>query len=214
MNAGEIVYLIDDDCGVRHSVSALLESAHMSVVAFDSAASFLQQSRADDASCILLDLQLPGISGLDLQSKLTEKNSPPVIFISGRSDVPSTVRAMKAGAMEFLVKPVPSDVLLAAVRAAIAKDKLLREERAELARLRHRYSLLSLRERNVLPLVVSGLMNKQSAAMLGIAEVTLQVHRRQIMSKMEADSLADLVRMAARLDIPITPRALIRAFRR
>src|SRR4029453_16036700 len=133
MNAGEIVYLIDDDCGVRHSVSALLESAHMSVVAFDSAATCLQQSRANEASCILLDLQLPGISGLDLQSKLAEQNSPPVIFISGRSDVTPPGRAMKGGPIEFQVKPVPSDVLLAAVRAAIAKDKLLREERAELA---------------------------------------------------------------------------------
>lgn len=210
MVAGDVVYLVDDDARIRTSISALLESAQIHVVAFDSAASFFQQSSPEAAACLVLDLQLPGISGLELQSKLGAENSPPVIFISGRSDVPSTVQAMKAGAVEFLVKPVPAHELITAVHAAVAKGKRLREERAELARLRDCYSRLSLREREVFPLVVSGLMNKQSASVLGIAEVTLQVHRRQLMAKMEADSLADLVRIAARLEIPLTPRETAR----
>ncbi|MEJ1961125.1 MAG: response regulator [Gammaproteobacteria bacterium] len=168
---------------------------------FDSAADFLECSRSDEAACLVLDVQLPDISGLELQGRLADDNSPPVIFISGHSDVPSTVRAMKAGAIEFLLKPVPGEVLLTSVRAALAKDKIARRQRSELTRLRERYSRLSQREREVFPLVVSGLLNKQSASVLGIAEVTLQVHRRQIMSKMEAGSLAELVRIATRLGI-------------
>jgi len=206
MARDEVVYLVDDDCGVRQSIGGLLESAGLQLVSFESAADFLGHVRPCDAACLILDLQLPGISGLELQSKLADENSPPVIFISGRSDVPSTVKAMKAGAVEFLVKPISPDVLLASVQGALAKDRLQRKQRDELARLRSLYSLLSHREREVLPLIVSGLLNKQSAAVLGIAEVTLQVHRRQIMSKMEAGSLAELVRMATRLGIPLTSR--------
>ena len=197
----EVVYVIDDDRGVRESIGGLLKSAGLQFLSFESAAGFLECFRSDDAACLILDLQLPDISGLELQGRLADDNSPPVIFISGHSDVPSTVRAMKAGAVEFLLKPVPGEVLLASVRAALAKDKLVRQQRSEVARLRERYSRLSLREREVLPLVVSGLLNKQSASVLGIAEVTLQVHRRQILSKMEAGSLADLVRIATRLGI-------------
>jgi len=214
MVANEVVYLIDDDCGVRQSIGSLLESAQIAVVTFESAAAFLEYGQVKQAACLLLDLQLPGVSGLELQSRLGQDDSPPVIFISGRSDVPSTVSAMKAGAIEFLLKPVPSDVLLKAVYSAISKNRLIRRERNELAQLRESYSSLSQREREVLPLVVSGLMNKESASVLGIAEVTLQVHRRQIMAKMGADSLAGLVRMAARLDIPITARDIMRNARR
>jgi FixJ family two-component response regulator len=214
MVTDEVVYLIDDDYGIRQSISALLESADVGVVAFESAGMFLERARIDQAACLLLDLELPGLSGLELQSRLAHDDSPPVIFISGRSDVPSTIRAMKAGAMEFLLKPVSSEVLLTAVHSAIARNREIRGERNELTQLRQRYSSLSQREREVLPLVVSGLMNKESASLLGIAEVTLQVHRRQILAKMGADSLADLVRMATRLDIPITSRAVMRAVRR
>ena len=206
MAADEVVYLIDDDCGVRLSIGGLLASAGLQLVSFASAADFLGNVRPGDAACLILDLQLPGISGLELQGKLADEDSPPVIFISGRSDVPSTVQAMKAGAMEFLVKPISADVLLASVQAALAKDRLMRKQRDELASLRGRYSRLSHREREVLPLIVSGLLNKQSASVLGIAEVTLQVHRRQIMTKMEANSLAELVRMATRLGIPLFSR--------
>lgn len=206
MATDEVVYLVDDDCGVRQSIGGLLESAGLQLVSFASAADFLGHVRASDAACLILDLQLPGISGLELQGKLADENSPPVIFISGRSDVPSTVQAMKAGAVEFLVKPISPDVLLASVQAALAKDRLLRMQREELARLRDHYSLLSHREREVLPLIVSGLLNKQSASVLGIAEVTLQVHRRQIMTKMQAGSLAELVRMATQLGIPLISR--------
>ena len=214
MLAHEVVYLVDDDGGVRQSISELLKSADIDVVAFDSAAAFLEHGKFEQAACLLLDLQLPEVSGLELQNRLGGNDVPPIIFITGRNDVPSTVRAMKAGAIEFLLKPVPSEVLLKAIRTGISKNRLLREERTELAQLRERYASLSQREREVLPLVVSGLMNKESAAVLGIAEVTLQVHRRQIMSKMNADSLADLVRIATRLGIPLTSRSTLRASRR
>jgi len=214
MLAHEVVYLVDDDGGVRQSISELLKSADIDVVAFESAAAFLEHGKFEQAACLLLDLQLPEVSGLELQNRLGGNDVPPIIFITGRNDVPSTVRAMKAGALEFLLKPVPSEVLLKAIRTGISKNRLLREERTELAQLRERYASLSQREREVLPLVVSGLMNKESAAVLGIAEVTLQVHRRQIMSKMKADSLADLVRIATRLGIPLTSRGTLRASRR
>jgi len=214
MLAHEVVYLVDDDGGVRQSISELLKSADIDVVAFESAAAFLEHGKFEQAACLLLDLQLPEVSGLELQNRLGGNDVPPIIFITGRNDVPSTVRAMKAGALEFLLKPVPSEVLLKAIRTGISKNRLLREERTELAQLRERYASLSQREREVLPLVVSGLMNKESAAVLGIAEVTLQVHRRQIMSKMNADSLADLVRIATRLGIPLTSRGTLRASRR
>jgi FixJ family two-component response regulator len=210
MDADEVVYLIDDDHGVRQSITALLESAQIAVVAFESAGAFLEHARIDQAACLLLDLELPGVSGLELQSRLGHDASLPVIFISGRSDVPSTIRAMKAGAIEFLLKPVSSDVLLNAVQSAICRNRVLRCERNELTQLRQRYASLSQREREVLPLIVSGLMNKESASILGIAEVTLQVHRRQIMFKMGAGSLADLVRMASRLKIPLTTRHIMR----
>jgi FixJ family two-component response regulator len=179
----------------------------MSVVTFSSAHDYIECKRDDTAACLILDLQLPDISGLELQRRMINELSPPIIFISGRGDIPSTVQAMKGGAIEFLTKPVDSEVLLSAVRAAFAKDRIKREQRAELVELQKRFAQLSRREKEVLPLVVKGLLNKQSAAALGITEVTLQIHRSQIMKKTSATSFADLVRMAERLGIPVDPRS-------
>lgn len=198
---GEMIYLVDDDSRVREALSEHLTSLGMEVVTFGSAAEYLDYSRSDAAACLILDLQLPDISGLDLQQQLATEPSPQIIFISGHGDIPSSVRAMKAGAIEFLTKPVDEEALIAAVQAAVARDRKLRQSHAELAELQESFSLLTPRERQVLSLVVGGLLNKQAAAVLGIAEVTLQLHRSQIMQKMEADSFADLVRMAERLGI-------------
>jgi FixJ family two-component response regulator len=201
----ERAYLVDDEANVREALEGLLCSHGVSVVTFSSAHDYLEYRRDDTAACLILDLQLPGISGLDLQKRLVGDLSPPIIFISGRGDIPSTVQAMKAGAIEFLTKPIHPDTLLPAVRSAFARDRSKRDQRAELVELQNRFAQLSRREREVLPLVVKGLLNKQSAAALGITEVTLQIHRSQIMKKTAADSFADLVRMASRLGIPVDP---------
>jgi FixJ family two-component response regulator len=198
----EVVYLVDDDEAVREAIADLLEAAEMTVISFDSAEGFLGHERSDTAGCLVLDLQLPEISGLDLQERLSGKSGPPIIFITAHGDVPSSVRAMKAGAIEFLTKPLDREALIAAVRTAFVRDRENRERLTELAELNKRYSLLSPRERQVLPLLVAGLLNKQSAAILGITPVTLQIHRGQIMRKMAAASFADLVRMCAALGIP------------
>ena len=153
----------------------------------------------DSPACLVLDLQLPDISGLDLQRELAEAGGPPIVFISGHGDIPTSVRAMKAGAIEFLPKPFSDQELLAAIDSAIAKDQEARRSRADLAELRKSYARLSPRERDVLPLIVAGLTNKHTAARLGVAEITVQVHRAQIMRKMAAPSLPDLVRMAGKL---------------
>ncbi len=203
--AVERVYIVDDDASIREALEALLRSHKMSVISFSAARDYIDCKRDDTAACLILDLQLPDISGLELQKRLVDELSPPIIFISGRGDIPSTVQAMKGGAIEFLTKPVDPEALLPAVRAAFAKDRIKRDQRAELAELQQRFAQLSRREKEVLPLVVKGLLNKQSAAALGITEVTLQIHRSQIMKKTAADSFADLVRMASRLGIPIDP---------
>jgi FixJ family two-component response regulator len=197
-----MVYLVDDDLSVREAIAGLLESVGIDILNFDSAESFLRHERADSAGCLVLDLQLPEMSGLELQEKLRHSSSPPIIFITGRGDSPSSVRAMKAGAIEFLTKPIDSEALIAAIRAALSRDRENRRRTAELEELQRRYSHLTPREREVLPLVAAGFMNKQSAAMLGITGVTLQNHRGQIMRKMAADSLAELVRMCEALGIP------------
>ena len=197
----EVVYLVDDDAAVRRALAEFLGSLGMQVVGFESAAGFLGHRRTDSAACLILDLQLPGIGGLELQGRLAQDLSPPIVFISGRGDIPSTVRAMKAGAIEFLTKPLNPDALVPVVRSAFVRDRLNRELHAELTGLQDRFALLSPREREVLPLVVKGLLNKQSAAVLGITEVTLQIHRSQIMRKMAAGSLAELVRMAGKLGV-------------
>ena len=199
----EVVYLIDDDAAVRESIAGFLFAARIDVVCFESAADYLEHVKSDGAACLILDLQLPMITGLDLQRRLSEECAPPIIFISGRGDVPSTVQAMKAGAIEFLTKPVNPEVLLPTIACAFARDRENREKRAEMTGLKKRWEQLSPRERDVLPLVVKGLLNKQSAAALGITEVTLQIHRSNIMKKMAADSFADLVRMAEKLGASI-----------
>jgi FixJ family two-component response regulator len=196
-----VVFVLDDDPYVREALSSLLSAAGLRVLTFESAAEFLKAKAVDCPACLVLDLQLPDINGLDLQQKLAEANGPPVIFISGHGDIPSSVRAMKAGAIEFLPKPFSDEELLSAISNAIAKDRETKQQRSELARVQASYALLSAREREVLPLIVAGLKNKRSAEMLGIAEITLQVHRAQIMRKMAAQSVTDLVRMASKLGI-------------
>jgi FixJ family two-component response regulator len=197
----EVIYLVDDDVRVREGLVELLASHDMAVVSFSSAAEYLKHTRADAAGCLILDLKMPQMGGLDLQRQLSSESGPPIIFMSGEGDIPSTVRAMKAGAIEFLTKPVDEDALLTAIRDAFAQDRKLRRRHADLAKLRERLASLTPREREVLPLVVGGLLNKQAAAVLGISSVTLQVHRGQIMRKMAAKSLAELVRMASKLGI-------------
>jgi len=198
---GEVVYVVDDDPCVRESLSELLASLGIEHVTFGSAGEYLAFEKSDVCSCLVLDVQLPEINGLDLQQQLASESSPPIIFISGHGDIPLTVRAMKAGAIEFLTKPIDPIALVAAIEAALIKDCKQRRNTADMTSLRRRLTLLTPREREVLPLVVSGMLNKQAAALLAITDVTLQVHRGQIMRKMEANSFADLVRMAGKLGI-------------
>ena len=200
-DAAEVAYLVDDDKAVREALTGFLDASGVHVVSFGSAADYLKHPRTDASACLILDLQLPDISGLELQRRLIDGCGPPIIFISGRGDIRSTVQAMKAGAVEFLTKPVDPEVLITTVTAAFERDWLNRAERGDIAALQERFSRLSPREREVLPLVVKGLLNKQSAAVLGITEVTLQIHRSRIMQKMRAASFADLVRIAEKLRI-------------
>jgi FixJ family two-component response regulator len=194
-----IVFVVDDDHRVREALSSLIASVGLRVCAYGSAAEFLEAERPDAPACLVLDLQLPGSSGLELQRELADGAGPPIIFITGHGDIPSSVRAMKAGAIEFLPKPFGDQELLQAIDAALTLDRKGRRERAELAELQKHYALLTPREREVLPFVVAGLANKQTAAELGTSEITIGVHRGQIMRKMGARSLAELVRMADKL---------------
>jgi FixJ family two-component response regulator len=196
-----VVLVLDDDPRVREALSSLLRSVSFQVSTFDSAAKFLQATPPDAPNCLVLDLQLPDINGLELQRKLAERDGPPIIFISGHGDIPSSVQAIKAGAVEFLPKPFSDRELLGAVNKAISRDQEERRKRSELAELQSSYTLLSAREREVLLLVVAGLTNRQCAAKLGIAEITLQVHRGKIMRKMAAQSVPELVRMVSKLGI-------------
>ncbi len=196
-----IIYVLDDDHRVRAALSSLLSSLGLRVEAFASAGEYLQFVKPDLPGCLILDLELPGMNGLELQQELAGGDSPPIVFVTGHGDVPSSVRAMKAGAIEFLLKPFDTQELLRSIDAAILQDRGARVKRAELAELRRRYALLTPREREVLPLVVAGLLNKQTAAELGTSEITIQVHRGQIMRKMVAASLAELVKMAGKLGI-------------
>ena len=198
----EVVYLIDDELDFREGLVTLLRSLGFEVFGFESAREYLRYVRHEGAACLIVDFHLPDTSSLELLRQLKEQAGPPVIFISGSPDVPNTVCAMRAGAMEFFEKPVDAETLLAAIRAAFAQDRRIRQREAELAELKVRLSLLTPREREVLPLVIGGLLNKQAATVLGISEVTLQIHRGQIMRKMAAESVADLVRMAVKLRIP------------
>ena len=196
-----VVFVVDDDYRVREALSSLISSAGLDVAAFGSATEFLDSEKPDSPACLVLDLELPGTNGLELQRELATGNAPPIIFITGHGDVPSSVRAMKAGAIEFLSKPFGDEELLHAIDAAISMDRSARHRRSELAELQKHYALLTPREREVLPLVTAGLANKQTAAELGTSEITIGVHRGQVMRKMGARSLAELVRMADKLGI-------------
>jgi FixJ family two-component response regulator len=196
-----IVIVVDDDYRVREALTSLIESVGLRVAAFGSAAEFLESEKPDSPACLVLDLQLPDVSGLELQRELAGGDGPPIVFITGHGDIPSSVRAMKAGAIEFLPKPFREKDLLQAIEAAIALDREARRKRSELAELQRHYSLLTPREREVLPFVAAGFANKQTAADLGTSEITIGVHRGQIMHKMGAQSLAELVRMSDKLGL-------------
>jgi FixJ family two-component response regulator len=201
--APPIVYVVDDDPSVRRAIKRLIESEGLRVELFGSAPEFLQGRRPDAPSCLVLDIKLPGISGLDFQRQLAEADIRiPIIFITGHGDIPMTVRAMKAGAVEFLTKPFRDEDLLDAIRLSLQRDRTRRQQESEIAALRERFESLTPREREILPLVVSGRPNKQIAADLGTSEITIKVHRGSVMRKMQADSLADLVSMAGRLGLP------------
>jgi FixJ family two-component response regulator len=195
-----IVFVVDDDVSVRESLELLIACEGWQPKTFASAQEFLDSPRVHTPNCLVLDVSLPGLNGLDLQSLVAhERTDMPIIFITGHGDVPMTVQAMKAGAVEFLTKPFKDDVLLAAIRAALERSRVALSREAEMRGLRDRYSSLSQRERQVMALVVSGLLNKQVGGKLGISEITVKAHRGKVMQKMKADSLADLVRMSARL---------------
>ena len=201
-----MVFVVDDDASIRNALKSLIRSVGLPVELFASAQELLQTKRPDVPSCLVLDIRLPGISGLDFQRKLTEANiSIPIIFITGHGDIPMSVRAMKAGAVEFLTKPFRDQELLDAIQLALERDRLRRQQEAEITTLLDRYEWLTPREREVLPLVVSGLPNKQIATAIGTSETTVKVHRGQLMRKMGADSLPELVRMAQKLGIASTP---------
>jgi FixJ family two-component response regulator len=200
---GPVVYVVDDDEGMRTALCRLLEAAGYEARPYASAGDFLLAEAIDGPGCVLLDLKLPGPSGLDLQEALAKREDAlPVVFLTGHGDVPSSVRALKAGASDFLTKPVEREPLLAAVDKALAEDAVRRAERAEQRALQERYETLTPREREVMAHVVAGRLNKQIAAEIGAAERTVKAHRAQAMEKMQVDSLADLVRAASRLGLP------------
>jgi FixJ family two-component response regulator len=198
-----IVFVVDDDASVREALGRLLRSAGLRVEAFRSAEDFLNRPRADVPSCLVLDVRLPDLSGLDLQRRMADANNAmPIVFITGHGDIPTTVRAMKAGAVAFLTKPLVEGDVLESIQHALARDRDFRDHQADTADLRARYAALTPREAEVMAWVVSGLLNKQIAGKLRISEETVKVHRGHVMRKMVAGSLADLVRMSERLGLP------------
>jgi FixJ family two-component response regulator len=196
-----LVFVVDDDVSVRESLELLLRSAGWKAETFCSAQEFLKRARTTVACCLILDVTMPGLDGLELQQRLVERSEMPIIFITGYGDVPMSVRAMKAGAVEFLTKPVNDDVLLEAISTAIERSRGAVRDASELQAMQACYASLTPREREVMGLVVSGLLNKQVGGELGISEITVKAHRGQVMRKMKADSLADLVKMSSRLGV-------------
>jgi FixJ family two-component response regulator len=197
-----MVFVVEDDASVREALAGLIRSAGWNVEVYVSAHEFLARPRADGPSCLVLDVGLPGLSGLDLQSRMAELHQDiPIVFITGHGDIPMSVRAMKAGAVEFLTKPFIDQDLLDGIQVAIERDRIARSEEAQLRELRECYASLTPREQQVLELVISGRLNKQAAAELGISEITIKVHRGRVMAKMRATSLPDLVNRAAKLKL-------------
>ena len=203
MSREPIVFVIDDDAAVREAISSLLNSVNMAVEVFASVPDFLKKEIPDRPACLVLDVRLPGMSGLEFQRELAHRDRPlSIIFITGHGDIPMSVEAMKAGAFEFLTKPVRGQVLLDAIHKAIEQNRATLDDLAKTTVLRNRFATLTRREREVMHLVDAGLMNKQVAAQLGASERTVKIHRAQVMRKMEAESLPDLVRMAQKLGVP------------
>jgi FixJ family two-component response regulator len=204
-SASELVYLVDDDQRVREALSSLLRANGRDVHAFNSGRAFLDTPRQNVVSCLIVDLRMPGMSGLEVQKLVSTNSQIPAIFITGRGDVPSTVLAMKGGAIDFLIKPLDEGALMLAVDAALARAHILCKEAEDIAALEALHRSLTPREQELLPLLASGLLNKQAAAVLGITEYTVQVHRGHIMRKMQADSFAALVRQASKLQLETPP---------
>jgi FixJ family two-component response regulator len=202
MDAEALVFVVDDDASLRESLQDLLGSVGLRVVAFASAQEFLRSPRPEVPSCLVLDVRLPGLSGLELQQRLGAGDlALPIIFITGHGDIPMSVQAMKAGAVEFLPKPFREQDLLDAIHQALARDRHAREQRAQMAALRRRFDALTPRQRDVMAHMVAGLLNKQIAGALGTSEATVKTHRQQVMAKMQAESLADLIRIADQLGL-------------